>query len=98
MHLPECRRGTHLIEVRDQPRSVSDWGALGVFVGRRLTNYWLFSLLSPPRGGNAAGGQTPGGGAWGKGETWAGPTAPSSRRKTRWTWSSPGLPTSRSSR
>src|SRR3990172_8758478 len=38
MHLPECRRGTNLIEERDQPRGVGHW-ALGVFVGRRLTNY-----------------------------------------------------------
>lgn len=41
MHLPECRLGTHFVEVRDQPRSASDWGALGCLVGRRLTNYWL---------------------------------------------------------
>jgi predicted aconitase len=46
MHLPECRRGTHLVEVRDQPRGVSDWGALGVFVGRRLTNYWLVPVFT----------------------------------------------------
>jgi predicted aconitase len=46
MHLPECRRGTHLVEVRDQPRSVSDWGALGCFAGRRLTNYWLVPVFT----------------------------------------------------
>jgi len=46
MHLDGCRRGTHLLEVRDQPRSVSDWGALGVFVGRRLTNYWLVPVFT----------------------------------------------------
>jgi predicted aconitase len=46
MHLPECRLGTHLVEVRDQPRGVSDWGALGVCVGRRLTNYWLVPVLT----------------------------------------------------
>ncbi|MBI3028764.1 MAG: aconitase X catalytic domain-containing protein [Candidatus Rokubacteria bacterium] len=46
MHLPEYRRGTHLVEVRDQPRGVSDWGALGVFVGRRLTNYWLVPVFT----------------------------------------------------
>ncbi len=46
MHLPECRSGTHLVEVRDQLRSVSDWGALGVFVGRRLTNYWLVPVFT----------------------------------------------------
>ncbi len=46
MHLPECRRGTHLVEVRDQPRCTSDWGALGVLVGRRLTNYWLVPVFA----------------------------------------------------
>ncbi|HXG17270.1 MAG TPA: aconitase X catalytic domain-containing protein [Calidithermus sp.] len=46
MHLPERRRGTHLVEVRDQPRCVSDWGALGVLVGRRLTNYWLVPVFT----------------------------------------------------
>ncbi|MBI4561153.1 MAG: aconitase X catalytic domain-containing protein [Candidatus Rokubacteria bacterium] len=46
MHLDECRWGTHLVEVRDQPTSVSDWGALGVFVGRRLTNYWLVPVFA----------------------------------------------------
>lgn len=46
MHLPECRRGTHLVEVRDQPRCVSDWGALGVLVGRQLTHYWLVPVFA----------------------------------------------------
>jgi hypothetical protein len=46
MHLPACRRGTHLVEVRDPPRSVSDWGALGVLVGRRLTTYWQVPVFT----------------------------------------------------
>jgi hypothetical protein len=46
MHLAEHRRGTHLVEVGDQPRSPSDWGALGCLVGRRLTNYWLVPVFS----------------------------------------------------
>jgi len=46
MHLDERRRGTHRVLVRDQPRSVSDWGALGVLVGRRLTNYWLVPVFT----------------------------------------------------
>lgn len=46
MHLPECRWGTHLVEVQDQPRGESDWGALGVFVGRQLTNYWLVPVFT----------------------------------------------------
>ncbi len=46
MHLPECRLGTHLVELRDQPRSASDWGALGCLVGRQLTNYWLVPVFT----------------------------------------------------
>jgi predicted aconitase len=46
MHLAACRGGTHLVEVRDQPRALSDWGALGVLVGRQLTNYWLVPVFT----------------------------------------------------
>ncbi|HEY7363202.1 MAG TPA: aconitase X catalytic domain-containing protein [Methylomirabilota bacterium] len=46
MHLDGCRRGTHLVEVRDQPTTVTDWGALGVLVGRQLTNYWLVPVFT----------------------------------------------------
>jgi predicted aconitase len=46
MHLKACRLGTHLVEVQDQPRSVSDWGALGCLVGRQLTNYWLVPVFT----------------------------------------------------
>jgi predicted aconitase len=46
MHLPECRWGTHLVEVNDPPRTASDWGALGVVVGRQLTNYWLVPVFT----------------------------------------------------
>jgi len=45
MHLDEPRWGTHRVDVLDPPRSVSDWGALGVLVGRRLTNYWLVPVF-----------------------------------------------------
>ncbi len=46
MHLEACRRGTHLVEVHDQPTTVTDWGALGVLVGRQLTNYWLVPVFT----------------------------------------------------
>lgn len=46
MQLDECRLGTHRIDVRDQPRSLSDWGALGCLVGRQLTNYWLVPVFA----------------------------------------------------
>ena len=40
MHLPECRLGTHLFEVVEQPRTLSDWGALGAVVGRDMGAYF----------------------------------------------------------
>lgn len=39
-HLDEQRRGTALVEVRDQPCENSDWGALGCLVGREVNDYW----------------------------------------------------------
>lgn len=39
-HLDEQRRGTALVQVRDQPRENSDWGALGCLVGRQVNDYW----------------------------------------------------------
>ncbi|MGH2561801.1 MAG: aconitase X [Thermomicrobiales bacterium] len=51
-HLPEPRLGTALVEVRDQPRTTSDWGALGCYVGRSANDYWqvpvLTGLETPP--------------------------------------------------
>lgn len=36
MHLDENRKGTHLIDVRCEMDSSSDWGALGFFTGERV--------------------------------------------------------------
>ena len=44
-HLAEQRLGTTLVEVRDQPRENSDWGALGCLVGRRVNDYWQVPVL-----------------------------------------------------
>jgi predicted aconitase len=44
-HLPEQRRGTVLVRVSEAPRSVSDWGALGCHVGRRVNDYWQVPVL-----------------------------------------------------
>lgn len=38
-HLDECRRGTVLVELADEPRDSSDWGAVGCLVGRRFPGY-----------------------------------------------------------
>lgn len=40
MHLDQHRRGTHAFEVAVQPQSLSDWGALGALVGKRMGAYW----------------------------------------------------------
>ena len=39
-HLPEQRLGTTLVEVFEQPREQSDFGALGCLVGRQVDDYW----------------------------------------------------------
>ena len=44
-HLPEQRRGTVLLRVRQTPRTVADWGALGCHVGRRVNDYWQVPVL-----------------------------------------------------
>ena len=44
-HLPEQRLGTALITVRDQPRSTSDWGALGCWIGRQVSDYWQVPVI-----------------------------------------------------
>jgi predicted aconitase len=45
-HLPEQRLGTALVEVRDQPQTTTDWGALGCYVGRRVNDYWQVPVLT----------------------------------------------------
>jgi hypothetical protein len=44
-HLPEQRLGTALVEVRDQPRCTSDWGALGCWIGRQVSDYWQVPVI-----------------------------------------------------
>lgn len=39
-HLDEERRATLAVELRETPRSSSDWGALGCLVGRAFPSYW----------------------------------------------------------
>lgn len=45
-HLPEQRRGTALVEVRDQPRTRADWSALGCLIGRQVSDYWQVPVLT----------------------------------------------------
>lgn len=48
-HLDECRRGTVLVELADQPRDSCDWGAVGCLVGRRFPGYWEVPVLDGAR-------------------------------------------------
>jgi len=44
-HLDRGRRGTHRFVVKDRPRTLSDWGALGGVVGRATGSYWTVPVL-----------------------------------------------------
>lgn len=44
-HLDEGRRGTMRFLVKDRPKSLSDWGALGGVVGRKAGSYWAVPVL-----------------------------------------------------
>jgi predicted aconitase len=45
-HLPEQRLGTVLVELREQPAKTSDWGALGCWIGRQVSDYWQVPVIS----------------------------------------------------
>ncbi len=45
-HLPEQRRGTVLVEVRDQPQTRADWSALGCAIGRQVDDYWQVPVIA----------------------------------------------------
>lgn len=45
-HLDACRRGTVRVDLQVKPRSVSDWGAVGCLVGRRVNDYWQVPVLT----------------------------------------------------
>ena len=45
-HLDQQRLATVRVNVCDQPRQKSDWGALGAIVGRGLNDYWLVPALT----------------------------------------------------
>ncbi|HTP83458.1 MAG TPA: aconitase X, partial [Alphaproteobacteria bacterium] len=51
-HLPEKRRGTAVFALKTRPQSLSDWGAAGGIIGRRLQSYWqvpaIMGVERPP--------------------------------------------------
>ncbi len=45
-HLPRHRRGTRHFDLRQRPRDLADWGALGGIVGRIANSYWEVPVIS----------------------------------------------------
>lgn len=45
-HLEKCRLANVVVRVKDQPRELADWGALGCHVGRQLKGYWDVPVLT----------------------------------------------------
>jgi cis-L-3-hydroxyproline dehydratase len=44
-HLPEKRRGTHLVVVETSPRTVHEWDLLGYAIGEKLSSNWVPVLV-----------------------------------------------------
>ena len=44
-HLPEKRRGTAAFALKTRPQSLSDWGAVGGIIGRKLQSYWQVPVI-----------------------------------------------------
>ena len=45
LHLDENRVGTHLFKVEFEPRTLSDWGALGAVIGQQTGSYWTVPVV-----------------------------------------------------
>ncbi len=45
-HLDQCRRGSCLFDVEFRPKDLSDWGALGAYVGRNMASYWEVPVIA----------------------------------------------------
>ncbi len=50
-HLDECRRATHRFIVDFEPKTLSDWGALGAVIGTKTGSYWNTPWISGLRVG-----------------------------------------------
>lgn len=44
-HLQRHRRGTVLVQVEVELHGLADWGALGAYVGRQVTDYWQVPII-----------------------------------------------------
>ena len=45
-HLPEQRLGTVEVRLKEQPACTSDWGALGCWIGRQVSDYWQVPVIT----------------------------------------------------
>lgn len=45
-HLDRFRRGSCLFDVDFRPKDLSDWGALGAYVGREMASYWEVPVIT----------------------------------------------------
>ncbi len=45
-HLDECRNATHHFHVDFRPVTLSDWGALGAVIGKKVGSYWNTPWIS----------------------------------------------------
>ena len=45
-HLDEYRQGSQVFDVSYRPNDLSDWGALGAYVGRKMGSYWTVPVLT----------------------------------------------------
>jgi predicted aconitase len=45
-HLDECRRATALFELQFEPVDLSEWGAAGAIVGRKMDSYWQVPAIA----------------------------------------------------
>jgi len=45
-HLDQHRVGTCLFEIDFRPKDLSDWGALGAYVGREMASYWEVPVIA----------------------------------------------------
>ncbi|MCP5368319.1 MAG: aconitase X catalytic domain-containing protein [Hyphomicrobiales bacterium] len=45
-HLDACRRGRKLFDLRDRPRDLAHWGAVGGIIGRQMESYWDVPVIT----------------------------------------------------
>ena len=44
-HLDQYRHGSSLFDVKFRPKDLSDWGALGAYIGQKMASYWEVPVI-----------------------------------------------------